>query len=70
MLQVGNLVGGVAKTVGGVVGTAGRGLGQTINNTTGTKVVGDSLQGVTDGIESGSNAVGKGAENAGQWKTG
>ena len=57
------------KTVGGVVGSAGKGLGDTINNTTGTKAVGDGLKGVTDGIDSGSQSVGKGAENAGQWKT-
>ena len=56
------------KTVGGVVGTAGRGLGETINSTTGTKVVGDSLQSMTDGVESGADSVGKGAQNAGEWK--
>ena len=44
------------------------GLGQTINDTTGTKAVGDGLQGLTDGIESGAHSVGKGAENAGEWK--
>jgi hypothetical protein len=44
------------------------GLGDTINNTTGTKQVGDGLQSVTGGIEDGANQAGKGAENAGQWK--
>lgn len=47
----------------------GRGVGSTVNNTTGTRVVGDSLVGVTDGVEQGTTAVGKGVENAGQWKT-
>lgn len=50
------------------MGTAGRGVGDTINNTTGTKAVGDGLQSLTGGIESGANSVGKGAENAGEWK--
>ena len=58
----------MSKTAGGVVGTAGRGLGDTINNTTGTKAVGDGLQSLTDGIESGANSVGKGTEKAGEWK--
>jgi hypothetical protein len=66
--QVGNLVGGVTKGVGGVVGAAGKGVGDTINNTTGTKAVGDGLQGVTGGIEDGAQQAGKGAENAGEWK--
>lgn len=51
-----------------MVGTAGRGVGETVNNTTGTKAVGDGLQGLTDGIESGATSVGKGAEHAGEWK--
>ncbi|KAK4502535.1 hypothetical protein PRZ48_005960 [Zasmidium cellare] len=66
---LGNAAGGVSRTVGGIVGSAGRGLGDTINNTTGTKQVGDGLQSVTGDIEDGATNVGKGAENAGQWKT-
>ena len=66
--QVGNALGGITKTAGGLVGTAGRGVGETINNTTGTKAVGDGLQGLTGGIENAGNSAGKGAENAGQWK--
>jgi len=62
-------LGGVVNTAGAVVGTAGRGIGSTVNNTTGTRVVGDSLVGVTDGVEQGATSVGKGVENAGQWKT-
>lgn len=50
------------------MGTAGRGVGETINSTTGTKAVGDGLQSVTGGLEDGANSAGKGAENAGQWK--
>ncbi|MBA7492097.1 hypothetical protein ES702_02646 [subsurface metagenome] len=50
------------------MGTAGRGLGDTINSTTGTKAVGDGLKGVTGGIEDAGHSAGKGAENAGQWK--
>ncbi|KAK0902275.1 hypothetical protein LTR91_019087 [Friedmanniomyces endolithicus] len=65
---LGNAAGGLSKTVGGVVGATGRGLGDTINSTTGTKQAGDSLQGVTGGIEDGANSAGKGAENAGQMK--
>ena len=42
--------------------------GDTINSTTGTKQAGDGLKGVTDGVQDGANSVGKGAENAGQWK--
>lgn len=61
-------MGGITKTAGGIVGTAGRGVGDTINNTTGTKAVGDGLQSLTGGIEDAGNTAGKGAENAGQWK--
>lgn len=66
--QVGNALGGITKTAGGLVGAAGRGVGETINSTTGTKAVGDGLQGITGGIEDGANSVGKGVENAGQGK--
>ena len=66
--KVGNALGGITKTAGGLVGTAGRGVGETINNTTGTKAVGDGLQGITGGIEDGANSAGKGVENAGQGK--
>lgn len=45
------------------------GLGDTINNTTGTKQAGDGLKSVTGGVEDAGQHVGKGAENAGQWKT-
>ena len=51
--------------MGGAVGAVGRGLGDTINSTTGTQAVGDGLKSVTDGVEAGSNQVGQGVENAG-----
>lgn len=66
--QLGNAVGGITKTAGGLVGTAGKGVGDTINNTTGTKAVGDGLQGITGGIEDAGNSAAKGVENAGQGK--
>jgi hypothetical protein len=66
--QVGNAFGGLSKAAGGVVGAAGRGVGDTINNTTGTKAVGDGLQSLTGGGEDGANSVGKGMENAGEGK--
>ena len=47
---------------GGVVGAAGRGVGGTINNTTGTKQVGDGLQSLTNGIEDGTANLAKGVE--------
>ena len=43
-------------------------MGETINNTTGTKAFGDGLQSVTGGIADGANSAGKGVEDAGQWK--
>ncbi|CAK4034059.1 Hypothetical predicted protein [Lecanosticta acicola] len=66
---VGNAAGGVSRTLGGIVGAAGRGVGDTINSTTGTKQAGDGLKSVTDGVEDAGGQVGKGAENAGQWKS-
>ena len=67
---LGNTVGGLSKTVGGVVGAAGRGLGDTVTNVTGSagKPVGDGLSSLTTGIENGARDLGKGAENAGQGK--
>jgi hypothetical protein len=50
------------------VGTAGRGLGQTINNTTGTKAVGDGLQGLTNGVEDGVANVARGVEDGSKGK--
>ena len=68
ILQLGTAVGGLSRTVGGVVGTAGRGVGQTINNTTGTKAVGDGLQGLTDGLENGVASVARVVEDGSKGK--
>lgn len=43
-------------------------VGGTILIVAGTKQGGDALKGVTGGIQDGANSVGKGAENAGEWK--
>jgi hypothetical protein len=61
-------VGGISRTAGGLVGTAGRGLGQTINNTTGTKAVGDGLQSLTNGLEDGVANVARGVEDGSKGK--
>lgn len=53
----------------GAVGAVGKGVGDTINSTTGTTQVGDGLKAVTGGVDSGSQNFGKAAEDAGQWKT-
>lgn len=66
--QLGTAVGGISRTAGGLVGTAGRGVGQTINNTTGTKAVGDGLQGLTNGIEDGVANVARGVEDGSKGK--
>jgi len=52
--------------VGGVVGAAGQGLGSTINNTTGTRAVGDGLSSVTDGVDGATKNVQGGVEGLGQ----
>lgn len=66
--QLGTAVGGISRTAGGLVGTAGRGLGQTINNTTGTKAVGDGLQGLTNGVEDGVANLARGVEDGSKGK--
>ena len=65
---LGNGVGGVARTVGGVVGAGGRGIGETIASTTGKagRPVGQVLADVTTGIESGTRQVAEGVEAAGR----
>lgn len=50
------------------MGAAGRGVGETINSTTGTKAVGDGLQAVTGGVESGTDNLAKGVEQGSQGK--
>lgn len=65
---VGNLTGGVFKTLGGGVGAIGEGLGDTINKTTGTAAAGNALKYVTGGVADGADSVGKGVENVGKGK--
>jgi phage-related protein len=69
---VGNTVGGVTRTVGGVVGAAGRGVGHTITGATGRagKPVGDGIAGTTTGIENAANNVARGVEDAGRGESG
>ncbi|KAL2443615.1 hypothetical protein ABEF95_007922 [Exophiala dermatitidis] len=69
---VGNTVGGLVRTVGGITGAAGRGLGDTISGATGSvgKPLGDGLANAASGVEGGTNRVAKGVENAGEWKGG
>lgn len=50
------------------MGALGRGVGETVNNTTGTKAVGDGLQGLTNGIEDGASNVAKGVEDGSKGK--
>ena len=65
---LGNGVGGVARTVGGIVGAGGRGLGDTIAATTGKagRPVGQALADATTGLESGTKQVAAGVEAAGR----
>lgn len=67
-----NTVGGLARTVGGVAGAAGRGIGDTITGATGSagKPLGDGLGNAASGVESGTKKVAEGVEDAGQWKSG
>jgi hypothetical protein len=67
-----NTVGGLARTVGGVAGAAGRGIGDTITGATGSagRPLGDGLGNAASGIEGGTKKVAQGVEDAGQWKSG
>lgn len=58
----------MSRTVGGVVGAAGRGVGGTVNNTTGTKAVGDGLQSLTNAVEDASNNLAHGVEKGSEGK--
>ena len=59
-------------TVGGVVGAAGRGLGDTVTGATGSagKPIGDGLANITTGLEDGTKKVAKGVEDTGKWESG
>ncbi|KAH9816353.1 hypothetical protein Tdes44962_MAKER05620 [Teratosphaeria destructans] len=63
---VGAALGGVSRTIGGVVGATGRGVGDTVNNTTGTRVVGDGVKSLTEGVEGAAGCVAKGVEQGSQ----
>ena len=53
-----------------MVGAAGRGVGDTVNNTTGTKQAGDGLKSLTNGVEDGVAKVAKGVEKGSVGKKG
>ncbi|KAL8907922.1 MAG: hypothetical protein Q9171_005663 [Xanthocarpia ochracea] len=57
---VGNTVGGLGRTIGGVVGAGGRGLGQTITSATGSagKPVGETLETLGNEVEKGAPVEG------------
>lgn len=65
---LGNGVGGVTRTVGDVVGAAGRGMGATITGVTGEygKPIGDALDSLGTGVQGGAADIAKGVENAGK----
>ena len=67
---IGNTVGGLTNTVGGIVGAGGRGLGQTIEGATGSagKPIARGLADAATGVEDGSYMVGNGVKNAGKGK--
>lgn len=69
---LGNTVGGLSRTVGGITGAAGRGLGDTITGATGSagKPIGDALANAGSGVENGAKDVAKGVEDAGEWRSG
>lgn len=62
MYQIGNAVGGLTNTAGGIIGAAGRGTGSTVNKTTRTHKGGDGLKDATGGIERGISKFAKGIE--------
>lgn len=50
------------------MGAAGRGVGQTVNNTTGTTTVGNGLQAVTNSVEDATTNLAHGVEQGSQGK--
>ncbi|KZP20640.1 hypothetical protein FIBSPDRAFT_861383 [Athelia psychrophila] len=67
---LGNTVGGVTRLTGGVLGAAGRGVGDTITGATGSagRPVGDGLGGLANGLEDGTKRAAKGVEDLGTGK--
>ena len=55
-----------------MAGAAGRGIGDTITGATGSagKPLGDGLNNAASGLESGTKDLARGVEDAGQWKSG
>ncbi|OAA47680.1 hypothetical protein NOR_02170 [Metarhizium rileyi] len=64
---LGNTVGGVSRTVGGVTGAATKGVGDTVNSVGGEtlKPVGDGVSSLGGGLQGGIDSVAGGVENAG-----
>lgn len=60
--QIGNAVGGITDTAGGIIGAAGRGTGKTVNKSTRTRKGGDGIKDMTGGIERGIGKIAKGIE--------
>lgn len=62
----------MVNTVGGVVGAAGRGVGETVTGVTGKagKPVGDGIKDVAEGVEGGAATVAHGVKRAGEGEHG
>ncbi|MCJ1248799.1 hypothetical protein MMC30_006019 [Trapelia coarctata] len=67
---VGNTVGGLVNTVGGVTGAAGRGVGETIEGATGSagKSVGRAIANGATSVENGAHNFAGGVKDAGYGK--
>lgn len=61
----------MSNTVGGVVGGASRGVGETVDGVTGQagKPLGDGIANIGTSLESAGQDVGKATRDAGQWKS-
>ena len=64
---LGNATGGVTETAGGILGAAGKGLGSTVEGTTGSDTLGKPLSSVGQGLEDGSKSIGGGVKDAGKF---
>jgi hypothetical protein len=67
---VGNTVGGLVNTVGGIAGATGRGLGETIEGATGSagRSVGRAIADGATSLENGARKAASGVKDAGQGK--
>lgn len=61
----------MTNTVGGVVGGASRGVGETVNGVTGQagKPLGDGVSNIGTSVEGAGQDIGKTTRDAGQWKS-